>query len=67
VLVFALVSVVAAYAVQRLQGQLPLNPQKFAAVSPDPVVQHGRQLSDQHQLAELRRRNDDELPDADAR
>ncbi|HTK97640.1 MAG TPA: potassium-transporting ATPase subunit KdpA, partial [Pseudomonadales bacterium] len=35
VLMFALVSVVAAYAVQRLQGQLPLNPQKFAAVSPD--------------------------------
>ena len=30
-------------------------------------VQHGRQLCHQHQLARLRRRVDDELPDADAR
>ena len=31
------------------------------------VVQHGRQFRHQHQLAGLRRRIDDELPDADAR
>ncbi len=30
-------------------------------------VQHRHQLRHQHQLAELRRRNDDELPDADGR
>jgi len=35
VLWFALVSVLAAYAIQRLQASLPLNPQAFPAVSPD--------------------------------
>ena len=32
---FALLSVLAVYAMQRLQGMLPLNPQGFGAVSPD--------------------------------
>ncbi len=32
---FALLSVLAVYAMQRLQGMLPLNPQGLAAVSPD--------------------------------
>ena len=32
---FALLSVLAVYAMQRLQGMLPLNPQAFGAVSPD--------------------------------
>jgi K+-transporting ATPase ATPase A chain len=32
---FALISVLAVYALQRLQGILPLNPQGFGAVSPD--------------------------------
>jgi potassium-transporting ATPase potassium-binding subunit len=32
---FALLSVLAVYAMQRLQGLLPLNPQGFGAVSPD--------------------------------
>lgn len=32
---FALLSVLAVYAMQRLQGLLPLNPQDFGAVSPD--------------------------------
>ncbi|MDD5181537.1 MAG: potassium-transporting ATPase subunit KdpA, partial [Gallionellaceae bacterium] len=32
---FALFSVLAVYAMQRLQGMLPLNPQGFGAVSPD--------------------------------
>ncbi len=31
-----------------------------------PVAQYRRQLRDQHQLAKLRRRSDDELPDPDA-
>ena len=35
VLWFALVSVLAAYGIQRLQAILPLNPQAFPAVSPD--------------------------------
>ena len=34
-LVFNIVGVVAVYALQRLQGGLPLNPQGFAGVSPD--------------------------------
>ncbi len=32
---FALLSMLAVYAMQRLQGMLPLNPQGFGAVSPD--------------------------------
>lgn len=35
ILVFNLVGLVAVYALQRLQGVLPLNPQGFGAVSPD--------------------------------
>ncbi len=35
VLVFSTLGLVAVYAFQRLQGWLPLNPQQFAAVSPD--------------------------------
>ena len=34
-LVFNLLGVLAVYALQRLQGILPLNPQGFAGVSPD--------------------------------
>ncbi len=34
-LAFSLVSVLAVYAIQRIQGLLPLNPQVFGAVSPD--------------------------------
>ena len=56
----------AVYAFQRLQGYLPLNPQGFSAVSPDSVLEHGRQLCHQHQLAGLRRRDHHELPDPDA-
>ncbi|MEN7528040.1 MULTISPECIES: potassium-transporting ATPase subunit KdpA [unclassified Cupriavidus] len=35
VIVFNVIGVVAVYAIQRLQGMLPLNPQGFGAVSPD--------------------------------
>ena len=35
VLLFSLAGVVAVYALQRLQGSLPLNPQRFGAVSPE--------------------------------
>ena len=54
------------YALLRLQGLLPFNPQDMSAVPPDLVLQHGRQLRHQHQLAELRRRKHDVLSRADA-
>ena len=62
VLLFNLVGLVFLYVLLRLQGVLPLNPQKFSAVSPDSGFQHRRQLRHQHELAELRRRDHDELP-----
>jgi K+-transporting ATPase ATPase A chain len=37
-LLFSLVSMVLLYLMQRLQGYLPLNPQKFGAVSPAPLA-----------------------------
>jgi hypothetical protein len=67
VLVFSVIGAVAVYALQRLQPWLPLNPQATAAVAPDSALQHRDQLRDQYQLAGLRRRRHDELPDADAR
>ena len=66
-LLFNAVGFVAVYLLQRLQGVLPLNPQGSAGVRPGPGVQHRGQLRHQHQLAGLRRRDDDELPHADAR
>ena len=66
-LLFNLLGLLAVYALQRLQGILPLNPQGLGRGVAGFVVQHRRQLRHQHQLAGLRRRNDDELPDADAR
>ena len=44
------------YAILRLQHLLPLNPQGLRPAGPAPRVQHRRQLHDEHQLAELRRR-----------
>ena len=52
---------------QRLQGSLPLNPDGHAGGRPAPVVQHRGQLHDQHQLADLRRRDDHEPPHPDDR
>ena len=42
-------------------------PRQSRRCRPDLGLQHGRQLRHQHQLAGLRRRDDDELPHADAR
>ncbi len=64
-LLFSLVSLLVTYAIERLQHVLPFNPQKLAAVSSRSRLQHRRQLHHQHQLAELRRREHDELPHAD--
>ncbi len=66
-LIFSLVSCLFTYAILRLQQYLPLNPQKFGALSPASRVQHRRQFHDQHQLAELRRRIHDVVSLADGR
>ena len=67
VLWFSLISMVLVYLVMRWQQHLPLNPDGLRRGQPVPVVQHRRQLHDQHELAVLRRRDDDELPHADVR
>ena len=64
---FSIAGFVSLYAIQRLQNVLPLNPQGFDAVPSDLAVQHVGQLHHQHQLAELRRRDDDESSHPDAR
>ena len=50
-----------------LPGQAPAQPREPAGDDLALRVQHRRQLRDEHELAGLRRRNDDELPDPDAR
>ena len=64
---FSIAGFVSLYALQRLQNHLPLNPQGFDARAGRPRVQHLDQLHHQHQLAELRRRDDDESSHPDAR
>ena len=66
-LLFNFLGLLAVYLLQRLQGVLPLNPQGLARGLARLVVQHGRELRHQHQLAGLRRRDDDELSHPDAR
>ena len=67
VLLFNLLGLLAVYALQRFQDVLPLNPAELGRRIARLVVQHRGELRHQHQLAGLRRRNDDELPHADAR
>ena len=50
-----------------LQAGLPFNPAGAVRRGPRPLLQHGRELHHQHQLAELRRRKHAVLPRADAR
>ena len=66
-LIFSLVSLLFTYAILRLQNFLPLNPQNFPALVAASRVQHRRQLHDEHQLAELRRRIHDVVSLADGR
>jgi hypothetical protein len=63
-IVFSFVSLLFTYVILRLQGSLPLNPQHLGAVGPA-LSFNTASHSDQHQLAELRRRDDDVvlLPD----
>ena len=54
-LAFSVVSVLVLYAQLRLQGHLPLNPDRpDGGASPALVVQHRGELPHQHELAELR-------------
>ena len=52
------------YGIQRLQGHLFLNPEHFTGVAVAHLVQHGGQLRHEHELAVLRGRVDDVVPDA---
>ena len=64
-LAFSVVSMLVLYALQRLQGLLPLNPQGLAGVDTRSRLQHRGVVHHEHELAVVRRRDDDELPDAD--
>ena len=55
------------YALQRFQGSLPFNPTNMAGGRPARRVQRRRQLHDEHELAVVQRRADDEPPDPDGR
>ena len=56
-LLFSLVGWLLVYLLQRLQGVLPFNPQGLPRVEHVLVVQYGRLVHDEHQLAGLRRRS----------
>ena len=53
------------YAIQRLQHVLAVQPAESCRRRARSRVQHRRELHDQHELAGVRRRDHDELPDAD--
>ena len=63
---FNLLGALAVYALQRLQHVAAAQSAGHGGGEPRLVVQHGDELRHEHQLAGLRRRDDDELPDADA-
>ena len=56
--IFSAVFIGVGYLLLRIQGSLPLNPQHLGAVHAGAQLQHGRVVPHQHQLAELRRRDD---------
>ncbi len=66
-LLFNAAGLVVVYALQRLQAVLAAEPAGLAGRVAGPLVEHGDELRDEHELARLRRRDDDELPHADAR
>ena len=55
------------YAIQRLQGHLFLNPDHLKGVPAHIVAEHRGELHHEHELAVLRRRVDDVVPDPDGR
>ena len=66
-IVFSLAGLLFTYAVLRLQHLLPLNPQQIRARPAGPGLQHRGELHVQHELAELRGRNDPVLFFTDGR
>ena len=67
VLVFTILFFGLLYAIQRLQGHLFLNPDHLKGVPVAHRAEHDRQLRHEHELAVLRRRVHDVVPDADGR
>ena len=63
VMAMAFVAIVAGYVMLRLQDVLPLEPEPCPGDVAGPRVQHLGQLRDQHELAELLRRDRGEPPD----
>ena len=66
-LLFNLLGVLVVYAAAAAAGRAAAQPAGLGRGHARLVVQHRGQLRHQHQLAGLRRRDDDELPHADAR
>ena len=64
-LAFSAFTMLVTYAIQRLQDVLPFNPQAAGRGRGGLGVQHRGQLHHQHQLAGLRGRDHDELPEPD--
>ena len=60
---FSMVSTAVLYGIMRLQEHLPFNPTHVPGGRHSPVVRHRGELRHEHELAELRRREHDELPD----
>ena len=65
-LLFNFAGLLVVYLLQRFQGGLPLNPQGLGAVTPDSSFNTAVSFATQHQLAGVRRRDDDELSHPDA-
>ena len=66
-LAFNLAGFLALYALQRLQGGAAAQPRRHAGRAAGARLQHRRLVHDQHQLAELRRRDHHEPPHPDGR
>ena len=67
VIVFSIAFSVFLYGLLRLQGHLFLNPRSSPRGAVDRRAQHDRELRDEHELAVLRRRGDDVVPQPDGR
>ncbi len=67
VMLFNVLGLLVVYGLQRLQAFLPLNPQGLGAVDSRFFVEYRGELCNEHKLAGLWRRGDDELSLPDAR
>ena len=66
-LLFNVAGIAVVYADAARPGASSAEPSGDGGADAGPLVEHRRQLRDQHRLAELRRRDDDELLHADGR